>query len=337
MKKINILIVSFVFLFSAWAYRLSAQNQSRIVHPDHIGRLVYTPYNNKGDILPDFSFCGYMGGGVALPDVPVKIVLEPGDFSKDDAPRIQEAINTLSKKQADEKGIRGAILLKRGKYNIRQTIELNSSGIVLRGEGDGEDGTLLIGTKAEVYTLIRFGSGGKPEQSRSQKRKIIDTYIPSGSKQLNVDKVEGYSVGDRIIVHRVSTREWIEAIGMDKIADNWVLTSKLSPEVRKKMEREGRMSPDGKQCNVTIQWEPGSKDLSFLRTITAIEGNTITLDIPLTNAFQKEYGGGYIYRYSYQNWVSQSGIEQLRAVSEFNPNIMNVEQVTNKDQQAKIF
>jgi len=46
------------------------------VHLGDDGKLVYTP-DERGNRIPDFSRCGYMGGGVKLPDVPVKITLEP--------------------------------------------------------------------------------------------------------------------------------------------------------------------------------------------------------------------------------------------------------------------
>ncbi len=299
-----------------------SQNYSKILYPGKNGKLVYKDYSGKGDIIPDFSYCGYMGGGVPIPSVPVKLTVEPDDFSEDDAPRIQQAIDQLAKEQPDKNGIRGAILLKKGKYNIKNTIKLNQSGIVLRGEGDGENGTLLIGTEPKVYSLIIIGAEANLKEKRSVKRRITDDYVPSGTSKITVDNIEGYNVGDRIIVERPSTKEWIHFIGMDKIADNWSSISGLSEKEIQKYEKTGQLSPDGKEYNSTVQWEPG-KNASYLRTIAAIEGNKITLDIPLTNAFQKEYGGGYVYKYTYEGWISQCGVEHLRGVSEFNENIVD--------------
>lgn len=48
------------------------------------GRLSYAPYSSRGDILPDFSHCGYGGGGVAPPEVPVRERLEPLPGEGDD-------------------------------------------------------------------------------------------------------------------------------------------------------------------------------------------------------------------------------------------------------------
>ena len=62
------------------------------------------------------------------------------------------------------------------------------------------------------------------------------------------------------------------------------------------------------------------QDFRFDRTITAIEGNRITIDAPMGNAFEREYGGGWIYKYEYPGRIEQVGIENLRGVSEFDDN-----------------
>ena len=52
-----------------------AQSEWVGIGPD--GRLVYKTTPN-GDRIMDFSSAGYMGGGVALPVVPVKTMKRPG-------------------------------------------------------------------------------------------------------------------------------------------------------------------------------------------------------------------------------------------------------------------
>ena len=51
-------------------------NYSRLVYPGKDGRLAYTP-DERGNRIPDFSLCGYRGGGEPLPDVPVRAELSP--------------------------------------------------------------------------------------------------------------------------------------------------------------------------------------------------------------------------------------------------------------------
>jgi hypothetical protein len=65
---------------------------SKLVYPGKDGKLVYKPYTDRGDTIPDFSHCGYGSGGVAIPDVPVKVTLPPEAGQKDDLPRIQAAL-----------------------------------------------------------------------------------------------------------------------------------------------------------------------------------------------------------------------------------------------------
>ena len=56
------------------ATTLSAQ--SHWAYPGPHGKLVYT-YTSKGDRIPDFSYAGYEGGGVALPHVPTMRTVKP--------------------------------------------------------------------------------------------------------------------------------------------------------------------------------------------------------------------------------------------------------------------
>ena len=71
-------------------------NYSGLVYPGTDGRLVYVP-DERGNAIPDFSHCGYMGGGVALPDVPVVMVVQPS-AGGDDTDRLQAAIDAVSER-----------------------------------------------------------------------------------------------------------------------------------------------------------------------------------------------------------------------------------------------
>ena len=58
------------------ARAFSPANFSKVVYPGKDGRLVYVP-DGEGNTIPDFSNCGYMGGGVKLPSVPIRATVEP--------------------------------------------------------------------------------------------------------------------------------------------------------------------------------------------------------------------------------------------------------------------
>src|SRR5687768_13039838 len=130
----------FIYLLGALSVAQAATgsvlaNYSKIAYPGRTGRLIYVP-DKDGNSIPDFSNCGYMGSGVRLPDVPVRA--EVRAELTDARQRIQEAVDKVSKMPASREGFRGAVLLKKGVHKISDTIRLNTSGVVLRGEGSGE-------------------------------------------------------------------------------------------------------------------------------------------------------------------------------------------------------
>jgi hypothetical protein len=66
-----------------------------------------------------------------------------------------------------------------------------------------------------------------------------------------------------------------------------------------------------------MDWRPGSLDLRFDRVVTAIEGQTITLDAPLTTALDAALGGGTVVAYAWPGRIGRVGVENLRCESEF--------------------
>src|SRR5437763_10678987 len=103
----------------------SATGNSKLVHPGPNGKLVYEPYTDQGDTIPDFSNCGYMGGGVKIPDVAAKITVRPESGSGDDTQRIQQAIDQIATMPAGPDGFRGALVLARGYYRIGGSLKMH--------------------------------------------------------------------------------------------------------------------------------------------------------------------------------------------------------------------
>jgi hypothetical protein len=281
-------------------------NHSKLVFPGPDGRLHYKPYTDEGDTIPDFSNCGYRGGGVALPGAAVKVTLDPQPDSIDDTARIQRAIDHVSKLPAGEGAsgqgaIRGAVLLKRGRYPIAGQLHIAASGVVLRGEGNGADGTVLIAAGKRKRDLIDV-KGPSGVREASQKQKIIDEYVPVGARSFHVADSSGFKVGDEVIVTRIGNRAWIHFIKMDQI------------------------TPRPTDPKSTKQWQPF--DLMFDRVITKIEPSTgsgqaarITVDAPIVCAIDEKWGGGTIGKYEDPGRIENVGIENLRGDSEFDPSI----------------
>jgi hypothetical protein len=128
--------------------------RSEWVYPGPDGRLVYktTP---TGDRIMDFSTAGYMGGGVALPTVPVKKTVKPS--GADDTAMIQAAINDIAAMPV-KNGFRGAVLLSPGNFICSNSIIISAGGIVLRGSGSGTNGT-TIKMAGPRHVAILIGEG----------------------------------------------------------------------------------------------------------------------------------------------------------------------------------
>ncbi len=199
----------------------SGPNYTTRLYPGMDGKLIYVP-DEKGNIIPDFSNAGFAGGGVPIPYVLVKenVWGVEGDAS----PVIQAAIDRVSALEPDENGIRGTILPKMGYYDLYSTLTISASGVVLRGEGQDNLGTILTGRNIESeekqnifgqppLIVVRGGNAersgdrrfdGSPiwETDDSTVQKITDDYVPVGTRSFNVESVKGYKSGDTLIFHK---------------------------------------------------------------------------------------------------------------------------------------
>jgi hypothetical protein len=280
LAKTKYLPLAAIVLVTATAFTVirSVQWESKFVQVDKNGQLKYTP-DDKGNILPDFSRVGYYQGDKDIPELPVVATITP---SEDAAQKIQSAIDALVAKPADKNGYRGAILLKKGTYHIPAPLQLNAGGIVLRGEGDTENGTKLVATAYEQKPLIAVSGSGSVKPAGPH-IKITDTYVPTGSFSFNVADAKGLKAGDAIILYRPGTDKWVHDLQMDQI--------------------EGREG--------TKQWKASEYNLEFERSITKIEGNKVYLDNPIVAALDAQYGGGEIYKYTFEGRIAEVGIENL--------------------------
>ena len=266
---------------------------SSLVFPGPDGRLIYRPYTEEGDRIPDFSHCGYGGGGVPIPLVLERIALEPALNEQDDLPRLQAAVDELARQPADANGVRGAIGLRRGEYRLSNTLKISVGGIVLRGEGSDPTGTILRATGRRAHPLISVGGTTSREELPKTRQSIVTSYVPVGSRFVEVGDGSKFAAGDLVLVKRHGNASWIHEIKMNRIPSR---------------------SGDGKP---TRQWKPF--DLVFDRTVIAVRGNRIELDAPLACAIEERWGGGEVAKYDDRGRIQHVGVENLRAVSNFDP------------------
>lgn len=269
--------------------------QSRIAFMNQQGKLRCVP-DYRGNRILDFSGAGYRGGGVQLPDVPAMAVVEPAPG--DATARIQAAIDAVSQLPPDAMGLRGAVLLRKGFYDIAGTLLVHTGGVVLRGEGSHAEGTVLRATGAVRRNVLEIGSGAGPAILPGTEQDITDLYVPCGARTFRVADASQYKAGDTVLVRRVGNERWLHEIGMDAIY----------------------MRP-GTDGSSTRQWEPF--DLDFDRVITAVSGCTITVDVPIANAIERKWGGGRLYKYTDGERIEQAGVENMRVVSDYDPAVLS--------------
>jgi hypothetical protein len=250
------------------------------------GKLSYKAAAN-GDRVPDFSFCGYMASEMPIPDVPVKVIVPV--MKGDATAQIQTAINYVSALPLDQNGFRGAILLEKGTFEVEGGLTIRTSGVVLRGSGCKDDGTVLIGTGVDRETLIRIT--GINNRIIGLPILLADTYFPVNSTILTFKNGHSFKVGDQVVINRPSTKEWLEKIGADKI---------------------------GIYVDYTLtKWEPGDFDQNWYRKVVAVTTESITVDVPLPNSLDPQFGGGSVARYTWTGQIGNVGVENLRCVSTF--------------------
>lgn len=242
--------------------------------------------------MPDFSTCGYRGGGVALPEVPVLATLSPAEGEADDTDRIQAAIDAVGAATPDAEGRRGTVLIRAGIWRVAGTLHLRVGGVVLRGEGPGHDGTLVIATGTGKRPLILIDGGRPPRRIDGTGRAIADRRVPLGAHRFALETVDGLAVGDDVEVHRPATAGWLATLGVDRL----------------------NRGPDDR----VTDWTPEAYGLGFERRLTAIDGRTVTIDAPVVLAMERSLGGGTVHKLGEDERIREVGVERLRLISAYN-------------------
>jgi len=283
MKKAIIILQILILLVAV--PMLSAQATSTWVFVGSDGHLHYRT-DSQGNRIMDFSWAGYKGGGVSLPVVPVQRTLNPS--GGDDTSAIQSAINAVSALAPDGNGFRGALLLGPGTFHISGQLNINASGVVLRGSGSGSGGTTINMTGSSGFRAISVAGSGSPSTSNTVN--ITDSYVPSGTNTVHVSSTSGFNVGDNVVINRVVTQAWIDFMGMNTLTRNGAPQTWLSP----------------------------GNTFHTYRVVSAVSSNTITVDAPITDSFDSAFLGtpaGTISKYTWTTRISQDGVEHLRILA----------------------
>ena len=250
------------------------------------GKLNYVA-DSLGNRIPDFSFCGYNAGDKAIPDAPIRVVVpvKPGDATV----RIQAALDYVASLPRDKDNIRGAVLLQPGQYDVAGQLIIRASGVVLRGSG--VNSTTLKGTGKDRLTLIAI-AGKNDRQFTTSETKLTDKYIPVNSVTLNVGTASNFKAGDKVIIHRPSTDNWIKELHTEHFGGG--ITA--------------------------LGWKPGQRDIYWDRTIVSVNNGSVQIDAPITTALDEKFGGGLIASYNWPGRITNAGVENIRCISEYDVN-----------------
>ena len=269
------LLASTVFFGQTW--------QSSIVYFDANGKLGYASDAEQNRVI-DFSAAGYKNSNEQIPNINniiATILPSTGDRTTEINAAIQSALTIAP----NANGFRGVILLKAGNYEIQGTLKMNVSGLVLRGEGSGLDGTVITatGNTPNQRTVINVGGGTNVAWKKlgTLSTNITTAFVKVGSSTFNVASTAGFAVGDAIIIYHPSTASWLTAI-------------------------------DNGGVDTAAPWTAGTKDIQMNKIITAINGNSITIESPVTNHLDLLLSQSYIYKVNKLTSKSLIGVENLR-------------------------
>jgi hypothetical protein len=279
------------FIVTIWIATLSGQAQdytqtSRLVRQRSDGRLVYAK-DADGFLLPDFSYSGYHKGEKTIPAVSVKKEISP--VSGDNTAHIQAAIDEVGRLPKDAQGIRGALLLKAGAYEVKGTILVNYEGVILRGEGSDKTIIEVTGNSPADRDAIILGTdaaGNTTDDNywlplSNTRQNITDDIVPAGALSFIVANASDYQVGDRIVIYHPCTGAWVDAV-------------------------DGGGSQDA-----TERWSEGQVPIYYNRYITAKTANRITVDAPVYYTLNKAVSQCSVYKTG-AVFLQEIGIENLR-------------------------
>lgn len=232
----------------------------------------------------DYSYCGYHRSEQPIPAVKTVTYVTPS--GQDDAARIQAAIDWVSQQKPDKQtGFRGAVLLGEGTFTISEPLRIRTSGIVLRGSG--RDKTILRKTGYDRGAAIYIE--GTRDLIIRDTLSISD--VQPGSLTISIANSQKLTAKSRITICRPSTQEWIDYLGCASFGG-------------------------GKRMGYWA-WHPGEIDLRWNRQITAVKGNQVTLNAPITCSIEQRWGGAKAMVYEDKGKISECGVENLSLESDY--------------------
>lgn len=239
--------------------RLKCQNglaSSSWVSCNSNERLQYKVDGATGATLLDFSSVGYRNGGVPLAVPPVARTLTPS--GGDDTAAIQAALEACGALPQDPQGLRGSVLLKPGSYTVSRGLQIRQSGVSLQGTAStGPQASILVYTGSASTPLLDV-HGASDLSGAGTRYAVASPSLASGSRTLVLQSVAGLRVGMQVQLTVVHNLAWITAM--------W-----------------GGSYPPVRDGAPQAAWGQ-SVTQDYIRRIQGINGNSVFLDAPLSDA-----------------------------------------------------
>jgi hypothetical protein len=162
-------------------------------------------------------------------------------------------------------------------------LSITRSGVVLRGE---RGAVIRLTGKPHRFLEIHGAGAWREEGPRAP---ILDAYVPSGASTFRVRGASAFHPGDHVLVLRPVTAEWIHFMGMD------TLVRDSQPET----------------------WIRAGSLIRTDRMIESVDGESITLDVPLSEALDSRFTAASLVRYSFPGRITEAGVEGLRIEAPF--------------------
>jgi len=233
----------------------------------------------------DYSYCGYHCSEQPIPLVKTVTYVTPS--GQDDAAMIQAAIDWVSQQKPDKQsGFRGAVLLGEGTFIISEPLRIRTSGVVLRGSG--REKTILRKTGYDRGAAVYI----EGTHNVVVKETFDVSDIQAGALKLSLTTSHSsLQPGTRLTIHRPSTQEWIESLNCQSFGG-------------------------GKRMGYWA-WHAGDIDVRWNRQITAVNGNQVTLNAPITCSIEQQWGGAKAVIYEEKGRLNECGIENLSLESDY--------------------
>lgn len=236
--------------------------------------------------LPDFSYAGYHSGEKPIPSPSQSASVltfgaRPND-EIDDSAAFQKAIDSTQT---------GVILIPKGRYILSNFLEIKKSGIVLRGEGQGQDGTILYMPKPATeisgkkdYGFATGGSGQIISFSGANTSPYLTNVKPGaqrGTHTVTVDNPSKIKAGDKVMLQ--------------------VNDDKLGGAFWRHLHNDRLNS-----WQELVDWAAASG--KWLFTVTKVKGNQVTFKEPLRFDIRAPWSAQLLG----QNQIEECGIENIR-------------------------